>query len=151
MATSSPDPSTRAPVDVAARVRMSVTRMARRLRQEAAPEISPTLLAAMATIDRHGALTPSELAAHERVQRPTATRVIARLEERGLVSRASDPRDGRSSLVSATEAGATLLAAQRSRKTAYLAERLERLPAADVAALDRAADVLERLLAEDRR
>ena len=64
---------------------MVIVRTARRLRQEAGGELSPTLTAALATIERNGPLTPSELAARERIQRPTATRVVARLEEAGLV------------------------------------------------------------------
>ena len=74
--------------------------MARRLRQEAGAQLSPSQTAALATIERHGPLTPSELAERERVQRPTVTRVLARLEEAGLVERAADPGDRRCSLVS---------------------------------------------------
>jgi DNA-binding MarR family transcriptional regulator len=122
--------------------------MARRLRQEAGAGLSPSQTAALATIDRHGPLTPSELAARERVQRPTVTRVVARLEEAGLVRRAADPADGRSFLVSITPAGRELLVAVRDRKDAYLARRLEALDEADRIALDRAAAVLERMLEE---
>ena len=75
--------STTTNAELAARLRLSVTRTARRLRQEAGTDLSPSLQAALATIERHGPLTPSELADAERVQRPTATRVAARLEERG--------------------------------------------------------------------
>src|ERR687886_469612 len=113
--------------DLAPRLRLGIARMARRLRQEAGAELSPSQTAALATIERHGPLTPSELAVRERVQRPTVTRVLARLEEAGLVERAADPADRRSSLVSATPAGHALLAAQRERKDAYLARRLARL------------------------
>ena len=95
--------------DLAHRLRPVVTRLARRMRQEAAAELSPTQGAALATIDCHGPLTPSELAARERIQRPTATRVLARLEEAGLVARTPDPADRRSSLVSTTPAGHELL------------------------------------------
>src|SRR4051812_14815383 len=95
-------------LDVAARLRLAVTRPARRLRPEAAPGPSPTPRAALAPLGRDGPLPPSELAAAERVQRPTATRVVARLEEDGLVSREPDPRDGRSCLVAATDAGSAL-------------------------------------------
>ena len=84
--------------DLAVRLRLAIARTARRLRQEAGGELSPSQAAALATIDRHGPLTPSELAARERIQRPTATRLIARLHEAGLVDRAADPEDGRSSL-----------------------------------------------------
>lgn len=132
--------------DLAGRLRLAIARTARRLRQEAGGDLSPTLTAALATIDRHGPLTPSELAARERVQRPTATRLLARLEDGGLVARTPDPDDGRSSLVAATGEGRALLDRLRTRKTAYLARRLETLPPEDRAALERAAAVLERML-----
>ena len=69
--------------------------MARRLRQEAGDELSPSMMAALATIESHGPLTPSRLAELEGIQRPTATRVLARLEEDGLIERSADPNDGR--------------------------------------------------------
>jgi DNA-binding MarR family transcriptional regulator len=122
--------------------------MARRLRQEAGAELSPSQTAALATIERHGPLTPSEIATRERVQRPTVTRVLARLEEAGLVERAADPDDRRCSLLSVSAAGRSLLAAARTRKDAYLFTRLESLDAEDRAALDRAAGILERMLQE---
>lgn len=134
--------------DLAHRLRPVVVRLSRRLRQEAGAELSPTQGAALGTIDRHGPLTPSELAARERIQRPTATRVLARLEEAGLVARTVDPADRRSSLVSTTPAGAELLASARDRKDAYLARRLDRLSPEDLAALERAAGILERMLDE---
>ena len=125
-----------------------IVRTARRLRQETGVELSPSLTAALSTVERHGPLTPSELAARERIQRPTATRVLARLEELGLTARTPDPHDRRSSLVAATAEGQALLDELRTRKTAFLAERLERLPAGDRVVLDRAAGILERMLAE---
>jgi DNA-binding MarR family transcriptional regulator len=137
-------------LDLAVRLRLAITRTSRRLRQEAGPGLSPTLTAALATVDRHGPLTPSELAARERVQRPTATRLVARLEELGHVQRAADPLDRRSALLSVTPEGRALLDELRSRKTAYLAHRLERLDPEERAALDRAAAILERLLEDDR-
>ena len=134
--------------ELAGHLRLVIVRTARRLRQEAGVELSPSLSAALATVGRHGPLTPSELAARERVQRPTATRVLARLEELGLIIRTPDPQDRRSSLVAVTEAGSALLDELRTRKTAFLAERLDGLPADERAVLDRAADILERMLAE---
>src|SRR5918992_5084704 len=91
--------------DLASRLRLDIARMARRLRQEAGAGLSPSQTAALATIERHGPLTPSELALRERVQRPTVTRVLARLEEAGLIVRAADPTDRRSALLSASPAG----------------------------------------------
>jgi DNA-binding MarR family transcriptional regulator len=121
-------------------------RVARRLRQEAGGELSPSLTAALSTVERHGPLTPSELASRERIQRPTATRVIARLEEEGLIQRTADLYDKRSSLVAVTKEGSELLAALRTRKTAFLAQRLETLEPEERATLERAADILERVL-----
>jgi DNA-binding MarR family transcriptional regulator len=134
--------------DLAHRLRPVVTRLARRMRQVGA-ELSPTQGAALATIDCHGPLTPSELAARERIQRPTATRVLDRLEDAGLVERTPDPDDRRSSLVSSTPEGRALLAAVRDRKDLYLAQRLDRLSPEDLAAVERAAGILERMLEED--
>jgi DNA-binding MarR family transcriptional regulator len=136
---------------LAAHLRLAVARTNRRLRQEAGSGLSPTLTAALATIERHGPLTPSELAGREGVQRPTATKLIARLETDGLVLRTADPGDGRSFLISASAAGRALLKESRSRKDAFLARRLRALPAEDRATLERAADLLDRLLAEEDR
>ena len=132
--------------DLASRLRLDISRLARRLRQEAGAELSPSQTAALATIERHGPLTPSELAERERVQRPTVTRVLARLEVAGLVERAADPQDRRCSLVSISPAGSALMDAVRDRKNAYLGRRIAALDAADREALERAAAILERML-----
>lgn len=137
--------------DSAARLRMAVVRTARRLRQEAATEageLTPTSAAALATVERHGPLTPSELAAIERVRRPTATRVLRVLAEAGLVERTPDPADGRSALVSVTAAGRERLRRLRGRKNAYLARRMRDLPEEDLRTLERATEILERILEE---
>lgn len=139
--------------DAAAQLRLGIVRTARRLRQEAAAEASgltPTSTAALATIERHGPLTPSELAELERVKRPTVTRTLGCLEREGLVERTPDPSDGRSSLVSVNGAGRERLRRLRGRKNAYLARRMRDLPAEDVAALERAAEILEQMLEGER-
>ncbi len=138
--------STSADQELVTRLRLVLARSARRLRQEAGTDLSPSLTAALATIERHGPLTPSELAARERVRRPTVTRLACRLEEAELVTRASDPADGRSSLITVTPAGRALLAAARTRKDAFLSERLDALGPEDRAALERAAALLEGML-----
>jgi DNA-binding MarR family transcriptional regulator len=140
--------TSRAP-QLASRLRLAVARTARRLRQEAGGGLSPTLTAALASIDNHGPLTPSELADRERIKRPTATRLIASLEENRLVARTSDPSDRRSSLIAATPEGRELMRTLRTRKDAYLARRLAKLTADERETLARAADLLERLLEED--
>ena len=116
------------------------------MRQEADAGLSPTLIAALGTIERHGPLTPSELADAERIKRPTATRISAALEAEGLIARAPDPSDGRASLLSINPRGRDLLRRLRRRKNAYLSRRLRELESDDVEALERAAEVLERML-----
>ena len=138
--------------DAAAQLRLGIVRTARRLRQEAAAEatgLTPTSTSALATIERHGPLTPSELAKLERVQRPTVTRTLGCLEREGLVERTPDPADGRSSLVSVNGAGRERLRRLRGRKNAYLARRMRDMPAADIEALERAAEILEGMLESD--
>lgn len=135
----------------AARLRLAINRMARRLRQESGAELGPAGISALATIERSGPLTPSELADIEVIQRPTATRILTRLGEDGLVSRTADPADGRCSIVNITADGRATLSRLRKRKTAYLAKRLRELPDRDVETLVRAAEILERVLEEERR
>ena len=96
--------------ETAARLRLAVVRTARRLRQDAYEAegdgvLSPTLTAALATVERFGPLTPSELAQREQVRRPTATRIVANLVELGLATRTPDPVDGRAWLVATTVRG----------------------------------------------
>jgi DNA-binding MarR family transcriptional regulator len=134
--------------DTAAKLRMALVRTARRLRQEAATEssgLTPTSVSALATVERHGPLTPSEIADIERVQRPTITRTLGCLEREGLVERTPDPADGRSSLVAINAAGRERLRRLRGRKNAYLARRMRELSAAEVETLERAAEILDRM------
>lgn len=134
----------------AAHLRLAITRTARRLRQEAAGGLSPSAAAALATVERHGPLTPSELAEIERITRPSASRTLGGLAELGLVERVADPADGRSALVSISTAGRRTLRRLRQRKNAYLARRLRELPPDDLKTLERAADLLERILGAER-
>jgi len=132
---------------------MVIVRTSRRLRQEATGavgELTPTSAAALATVERHGPLTPSELAEIERVKRPTATRTLRVLYDADLVERTPDPEDGRSAVVSITAAGRERLRRLRGRKNAYLARRMRDLPAEDLATLERAAEILERILEDER-
>jgi DNA-binding MarR family transcriptional regulator len=137
----------------AAHLRTAIVRTARRLRQEAAAETSgltPTSVAALATIERHGPMTPSEIAEIERVKRPTITRTLGCLEREGLIDRAPDPADGRSALVSINSAGRDRLRRLRSRKNAYLARRMRGLSPEEVDTLERAAEILERMREGER-
>jgi DNA-binding MarR family transcriptional regulator len=139
--------------DSAALLRLVIVRTGRRLRQEAASEatgLTPTSTSALATIERHGPLTPSELARIERVKRPTVTRTLGCLDREGLIERTPDPADGRSALVSVSAAGRERLRRLRGRKNAYLARRMRALSDADVATLERAATILEGMLEGER-
>ncbi|RCS71163.1 MarR family transcriptional regulator [Brachybacterium alimentarium] len=100
----------------------------------------------VSTIERHGPLRLSEIADRERVSRPTATTVIKRLEEEGLVQREGDPTDSRSSLVTTTEQGSAQLAAWRRQLAVGVGGLLAPLPAEDLATLDRAAEILAGLV-----
>jgi DNA-binding MarR family transcriptional regulator len=138
---------TRAP-DLPTRLRLVVTRLARRLRQQADAPLSPTQAAVLATIDRRGPLTLGELAEAERVQPPTITAAVDRLEHQGLVQRRREPHDRRVVRVQVTADGGELLDQARSRKSAYLEQRLGSLSARDRATLERAATILEGILEE---
>ena len=138
--------STEVKEELAPRLRWAITRMARRLRQEAGVDLGPSQTAALATIERHGPLSPSELAERERIKRPTATRIVRHLEAAGLVERVRDPEDGRASILSATLEAKDLLKRLRARKTAYLAKRLGGMDAEDRRTLERAAELLEGML-----
>jgi DNA-binding MarR family transcriptional regulator len=137
---------TRAPdtAELASRLRLAVTRLARRLRREAEAGISPSMLSALSSAERQGPLTMRDLCAAEQVQPPTMTRIVAALVAAGLVVREADAEDGRVTWVKVTPDGRKLLERSRRRKEAFLARALRALDARDVATLQAAADVLER-------
>ena len=136
--------------ELASRLRLAVTRLSRRLRQEAASGgVSPSQLATLATVERHGPLPLGELAARERVQPPTMTRIVAGLEEAKLVARHADESDRRVARVAVTAAGARFLAKHRGRKDVFLARRLAALSPEEAVAVRAALPVLERLVEDD--
>ena len=131
---------------LASELRTTVMRLARRLRNQRTDDtLSLSQLAALGTLVRHGPLTPTELAAHERVQPPSMTRLVAKLEEAGLVTRTDHPTDGRQVLVSISPTGMQMIKADRQRRDAWLAQRMRDLPPEDLAVLHRAAEVLRGL------
>jgi DNA-binding MarR family transcriptional regulator len=138
--------------DTASQLRDAIVRTSRQLRQEAAAEtgLSPSATAALATINRSGPLTPSELAELERVKRPSMTRTLGCLEREGLIERTPDPADGRSFLVAVNDAGRERLVRLRRRKSAYLARRLRGLDADELETLTRAAELLERMREDEQ-
>ena len=137
------------PGEAAARLRLAVTRLARRLRQESTTGHTPSQLSALSVVVSHGPLPLGALADHERVAPPSITKVVTKLEADGLVVRTPDPTDGRVIQVTATKAGHALIAETRRRKTTWLAARLRELPLEEQRRLVEAIDVLEHLTQQD--
>lgn len=132
--------------DLVVRLRLAIARLGRRLRQQTGEEITYSQLSALGSIEKHGPLTLGALAAIEQVRPPSITRIVANLEEAGLVARRPDPGDRRIVRVEVTPAGRELLQRGRIRKDAYLAARLAALSPEELELLRQAATVLERLL-----
>jgi len=139
----------RSEAELAARLRMAVTRLHRRLRQQAAGGLTPSQASALVGVERLGSPTLGALAARESVQPPTMTKVVGALEELGYVTRVIDPSDRRVARVTITPAGAETLGTIRSLKTAFLADRVQQLAPGDRAALGKLTDLLERLVDMD--
>jgi DNA-binding MarR family transcriptional regulator len=132
-------------------MRISVSRLARRLRVErlglggTETVLSDIQLAALAALERHGSMTPGELAEHEKVQPPSMTRVIAVLEERGLVTREPHATDRRQVILTVTADGKELVQRVRRRREAWLAQRLQELSPEEREILRAAAPILEKI------
>ncbi|TDC09480.1 MarR family transcriptional regulator [Nonomuraea longispora] len=136
----------RSDAGLASALRVSMARLTRRLRRQAAAHsLTPTQFATLAAVERHSGITPGELAELEKVQPPSMTRVIAKLEERGLVARTPHPIDRRQVTVTVTEAAEKLLKEERRRKEAWLTQRLKDLSSEERAILRQAAPILEKL------
>jgi DNA-binding MarR family transcriptional regulator len=135
--------------DMAARLRISATRLARLLRRQGDTGLSLSQLSALASIDRHGPMTLGALADHERVAPPSITKVVAKLEERDLVIRRADAADRRVANVSITPDGESLLAELHQRRDVWLAARLAQLDPDQRARLAAALDVLDELTGRD--
>ena len=131
-------------------LRLAVMRFSRRLRnQRVDTSVTLTHLAALSTLKRHGPMSPGELAAHERVQPPSMTRVVVALEERGLVTRTPHPTDGRQVVIGLTDAAERLLTEEARAREAWLSARLHRLTPQERAALREAAAIMEQLTVGD--
>lgn len=144
-ATPGPPP---ADAETIGRIRLAVLRLSRRLRQNAAAGVTPSQLSVLSTLGRHGPMTLGDLAAHEGVQPPTVTRMVTTLEEAGLVSRAGSTSDRRAVVATLTAEGARAVDEIRRRRDAWLAERLALLTRAELAVLESALPVIERLAGE---
>lgn len=134
------------PTQLAQQLRDALTRLNRRVRQ-ARPvgDLTVTQLSALTSLELAGALTPRELAEVERVQPPTMTRIVAKLEERGLVDRTPHPTDGRQVILAATDGGRAVLGQFERARDGWLATRLADLTEEERDTLRRAAEILQRL------
>lgn len=135
--------------EVAARLCLSATRLARRLRQESGAGLTPSQFSALAVIADRGPLTLGTLAELESVAPPSITKLVAKLVADGLVVRSADARDRRIVHISVTARGAALMSESRRRKTAWLAERIGRLDPEQQGRLSAVLDVLDHLVAGD--
>lgn len=135
--------------ELASSLRLSLLRAARRIRSQRV-NTSATLsqLSALATVFKCGPLSAGEIAAIERVQPPSMTKILAALEASGWVERASHPDDRRQSIISITAAGRQLMAEETRARDEWLAERLVDFSAEDIQKLREAVDVLDRLGSE---
>ncbi|MEU6020928.1 MULTISPECIES: MarR family winged helix-turn-helix transcriptional regulator [unclassified Micromonospora] len=134
------------PAQLAHQLRDAITRLNRRVRQ-ARPvgDLTVTQLSALTSIRLGGALTPRELADVERVQPPTMTKIVAKLEERGLVQRTPHPTDGRQVILAVTAGGQDVLDQFERVRDEWLARRLTELSDTDRETLQHAAEILQRL------
>jgi DNA-binding MarR family transcriptional regulator len=138
------------PAALATEVRDGIVRLNRRLRQvRPLGEVTQSQISALTSLELAGALTPRELAEAERVQPPTMTKIIARLEERGLVQRTPHPTDGRQVILSATPAGRAVFAEHRRARDEWLTRRLAACSAEERETLRVAAEILNRIARDD--
>jgi len=133
----------------AARLRMALVRLARTLRRHGAPGLTPSQISALATVEEFGPMRISTLASYESMGAPSATRVVASLEELHLFERRDDPEDGRASVIDLSATGRTALAELWNERTLGLSSRLNRLSAKERATIDAALPALEKLVRDN--
>jgi DNA-binding MarR family transcriptional regulator len=127
-------------------LRLAVMRFSRRLRsQRVDTSVTLTHLAALSTLKRHGPMSPGELAAHERVQPPSMTRVVVALEGMGMVTRTPHPTDGRQVVIDLTPAAEQLLGTEARAREAWLSGQLDQLSPQEREVLREAAVIVDKL------
>ena len=136
---------TRTHAETATRLRTAIARLNRRLRQQTVGELTLSQWSALVAVETAGRMRIGDLAAHEHVSPPTATRLVASLEMEGMLQREVDDGDRRSALISLAEPGRQALAELRRKRTEALAARLAELAPPDLDRLTQALSVLEQL------
>jgi DNA-binding MarR family transcriptional regulator len=127
-------------------LREAIMRLNRRLRQaRAVGDLTFSQLSALTSLQLAGALTPRELADVERVQPPTMTKIVGKLEERGLVARTPHPTDRRQVILAATEEGRAVYAQFEKARNEWLALQLAELTEDERDTLERAAQILRQV------
>jgi DNA-binding MarR family transcriptional regulator len=130
-------------------LQIAVGRLVRRLRQTHVPgDLTLSEASVLSRLHRDGAAAPGELATGERVKPQAMATTVQALEQRGLVTRAPDPGDGRRAVITLTADGQRLLTDRRTLKTHALAEAIARLSDDERRALAEAARLLDRLAEE---
>jgi DNA-binding MarR family transcriptional regulator len=133
-------------VELAARMRLAIGRLHRRISRRAVGGLTPSQLSVLSTVEQHGPLRLGDLAVREVITPPTVTRLVASLQERELVDRVTDPVDGRAALIEISQVGRALLDEIRRERTAFIAQRLGQLDPGSLDKVQAAAEVLEQLL-----
>jgi DNA-binding MarR family transcriptional regulator len=133
-------------IALADRVRLSVGRFARRLRQQSMGGLTLSQRSALATLGRLGPMNMARLADVEGISRPSASGIASRLADRGLLERRPDPEDGRGVVVGVTDEGRAVLERGRRERNALLARGLGTLSGDERRLLDEALEILDRLL-----
>lgn len=139
----------RTTADIADGLRLVIGRLARRLRQQALGDMTPSQRSVLASLGRHGPMRMGELAAIEGISAPSLTGIIGRLEDRGFVRRQDDPNDARSTIAAATDPGLGALEEARRERTAFLVRRMARLDESERETLARAVVLLDRIVADE--
>jgi len=137
---------TNADAETAARLRLVISRLARAVRQHGSAGLTPSQVSALATLEEYGPMRMSELASRELIGASVATRVVANLEELGLVQRAAGSTDGRVSVIELSDAGRQTLIDLWNERAAGLTARIERLEPQQAKVLQAALPVLETLV-----
>jgi DNA-binding MarR family transcriptional regulator len=129
--------------ELSARLRLAIARIARQLRQDNPEGLTLTQLSTLVRVEEHEPVRPGQLATLEGISPSTLTRLIASLEETGLLLRMTDPNDGRVSYLRLSDEGRETLARIRGRRNAALQKRIAALGTAERAALAQALPALE--------
>jgi DNA-binding MarR family transcriptional regulator len=130
---------------VAGHLRVAMMRMVRRIKRETGGD-TPSAISALGAVHRLGSPTLGEFAEAEGISKPSASAQAAALLRRGLLAREGSPDDGRLVHLSVTPLGERAIARSRTERTAWLARRLGRLKPEELATLEAAAHLLDRLL-----